>query len=55
MFLFGFAKNDRASLSAAELAEFRELGAAILKASAAEIERAVASKKFLEVKDDEGL
>jgi hypothetical protein len=55
VFLFGFAKNDRANLSAAELAEFREIGAAILKATATEIERAVAAKTFLEVKDDEGL
>lgn len=55
VFLFGFAKSDRASLSADELTGFRRLGAAILKASASEIEQAIADGQFLEVKDDEDL
>lgn len=55
VFLFGFAKSDRSSLSAAELVGFREVGAGILKATDDEMERAVSIGRFLEVKNDEDL
>ena len=53
VFLYGFAKRDRANLSAAELAGFRTIGAAILKAAPSEIGRAVTAGTFVEVRDDE--
>jgi hypothetical protein len=55
LFLFGFAKSDRASLSGAELAEFRAIGRAFLKAEAADVERAIAKGVLLEVRNDEDL
>lgn len=55
VFLFGFAKSDRSSLSAAELVGFREVGAGILKATDDEMERAVSIGRFLEVENDEDL
>jgi hypothetical protein len=55
LFLFGFAKSDRASLSTAELAEFRAIGRAFLKAKAPDVERAVAKGVLSEVRNDEGL
>jgi len=55
VFLFGFAKSDRASVSSAELAGFREVGAEILKATDQEMERAVSMGRFLEVENDEDL
>ena len=55
MFLFGFAKSDRANLSTAELTQFRAIGRAFLKAKAADVERAIAKGVLSEVRNDEGL
>lgn len=55
IFLFGFAKSDRANISTAELAQFRAIGRALLKAKAVEVERAIAKGALLEVGNDEGL
>lgn len=55
IFLFGFAKSDRANLSRAELIQFRGIGRALLKAKAADVERAIAKGVLSEIRNDEDL
>lgn len=55
LFLFGFAKSDRANLSTEELGQFRVIGRAFLKAKTADIERAIAKGVLSEVGNDERL
>jgi hypothetical protein len=55
IFLFGFAKSDRANLATAELTQFRAIGRALLKAEAVDVERAIAKGVLSEVRNDEGV
>jgi len=55
IFVFGFAKSDRANLSQRDLADLRELGAILLKATDDELDRAIATGRYLEMTDGEDL
>jgi len=56
IFVFGFAKNDRANISAAELAVLREAARLTLSFTLGDMEIEVESGKLIEVRyDDEDL
>lgn len=52
IFLYGFAKSERANIGADELATAREIAAVWLAADAASIARGIASGELQEVGDD---
>jgi hypothetical protein len=52
VFLFGFAKSDRESLSLKELNSLRQLGQSWLSASAAAVEKALEDHALVEVEDE---
>jgi hypothetical protein len=49
VFLFGFAKNAQSNIDAADLAHWQAIGAALLAASNARINAAIAAKELTEV------
>lgn len=51
VFLFGFAKSDKANISANDLADWRLIGADLLAAGNEAIEAALASNEFTEIYD----
>ena len=51
VFLFGFAKSDKDNISPAELADWRLVGANLLKASDEEISAAVVAGELTEIDD----
>ena len=53
VFLFGFAKSDKADLAADELATLAKIGAHWLKAHETEIERALVTDELTEVDCDD--
>lgn len=52
IFVYGFAKSDRANLSAQETAQFRKLATHVLTLSDAQLEALVRQGLFSEVKED---
>lgn len=52
VFIYGFAKNERANIDDKELKTLREIAAAWLAASPQNIEREVADGRLQEVQDD---
>lgn len=53
VFLYGFAKNNRANISRDELKALKMLAAELLAYTAAQLEQAVRKGALLEVNDDE--
>ncbi len=53
VFLFGFAKSDRANLKPDELADLAQIGTRWLKANKQEIKTAIAANQLTEVPYDE--
>jgi hypothetical protein len=51
VYLFGFAKNERENISNSELLTLREIATILLKASKAEIARALADGTLIEVQN----
>ncbi len=54
VFLYGFAKNERANIDAEELDEFRRLARGFFAMTAQQIARLIADDELMEVNDDEG-
>lgn len=53
IFLFGFAKNDRANLNAEELAAYRKAAHIMLELTQRELDVELAAGRLLEVSDDD--
>ena len=53
VFAFGFAKNDQANLSARNLSDLRKLGSTLLAATEDEIDRAIATGRYMEIEHGE--
>ena len=53
IFMFGFAKNDRANINAAELDEFRRLARGYLSLTAQQIAGLIEATELMEVTHDE--
>lgn len=53
VFLYGFAKNERANIDAAELATLREIGAAWLRADLPALDSAIEDELLQEVEHDD--
>ncbi|QMW22843.1 type II toxin-antitoxin system RelE/ParE family toxin [Sandaracinobacteroides saxicola] len=52
IFVFGFAKNDKASLTTTELAMYRKAAKIMFGLSQAQIDREVLAERLFEVNDD---
>jgi hypothetical protein len=52
-FAHGFAKNEKANVSAKELAALKKLAETLLGLSQADIDRAIAAGELIEVEDDD--
>jgi hypothetical protein len=52
VFVYGFAKNDRANINDDELADLRDVAASWMAADAKKIERALAEGLLMEVPDE---
>ncbi len=53
IFVFAFAKNDRANLSAAELKAYRKAASIMLELGAEQIETEIEAGRLIEVNNDE--